>query len=502
MSISLIGVGGWATGTTSLSVAYPTGIQAGDQLVLAICNKYPTNSPSLPSGWSAPSNSQGTGGAGANGNDSGNVYATIFVKVATGSESGNLTVTITSGNSAVAQMALYRKAADKNWENVCTNGADNTAGTDWSVTGAANPGITAADRIFTCSAINTDSYSFSSHAISATGVTFGAVQADGSGTNLGQDSYCVITDHEVSAGTASAAPVFTMTASGTASDIPAGATVILRMREVSAGYTLTADSGSFSLTGNAAGLIASRKIIAETGSYVFSGIDAGLLVTRKIQCEAGLFALTGNDAALLAGRVISASTGAFIFTGNDADLIHAPTGNYTLGADTGVFTLVGQNASLKADRLISAGAGAFNVTGIDAALIGGRKINADTGSYLLTGIDASLLANRIMPASNVVYLITGQSAQLLKGYKVVAVSGQFLLNGQAIDLKAARVIVAARGVFILTGNDASLIAEGLELSTEPGQFVFTGHKTILLKETMADRIVRQTEAHKHKYHFH
>lgn len=433
MAISLIADGGWATGTTSLSVPYPAGIQAGDLLVLAIANKYPANSPTAPTDWVIPANGQQSGGSGSNGIDTGNVYATIMVKIATGSESGSLTVNIASGDSAVANMVLYRKAADKSWEYVCTNGSDNSAGTSWSVTGAANPGITAGDRMFTCSGINTDSYMFSSHALAASGVTFGAVLADGSGTNLGQDCFCTLTDHVVSSGTASAAPTFTMSASGTTTNNPAGATVIMRMREVTGGHTITAESGSYSLTGQVAAVVTARKVVSNAGSYTLTGNAAVLKFGYKVTAGAGAYALTGNSVNLVTTRAIAAVSGTYALNGNSANLLfnrkltsdfgqYAITGQsanlvYTqsniLAAETGAFVIAGQSATLTIDRNLIAESGVYNLTGTETGLTAGKVIIASNGTYLLTGTDAGIIVNRVVQAAAGVYSITGSAASLI-----------------------------------------------------------------------------------------
>jgi hypothetical protein len=236
--------GAVAAGTTSLSVAYPTGISSGDLLVLCVGNKYPNNGPSTPSGWTAPSNNQGSGGQGSNGVDTGSVYSTVYYKEADGTESGNLSVTITSGNVGLGRMFLYRKSAGKAWSVAATNGSDNTGNeTAWSVTGAANPGITAGDVMFVCSAANTDAYTYSSESISATSVTFaGAVERQDSGTTTGQDMSLVVSDHVALSGTASAAPVFTMTSSGSTTSVPAGASTLFRIRQVDAPIQLVASS--------------------------------------------------------------------------------------------------------------------------------------------------------------------------------------------------------------------------------------------------------------------
>src|ERR1041385_2007993 len=104
-----------ATGTTSLSVAYPTGIVAGDLLVLPISSKYPTNGPVTPTGWTLLPDAQASGGHGSSGTNTGNVYMTVFFKVADGTESGNLSVSIPSGNAAMARMYRYTSTGAGAW---------------------------------------------------------------------------------------------------------------------------------------------------------------------------------------------------------------------------------------------------------------------------------------------------------------------------------------------------------------------------------------------------
>ncbi len=114
-------------------------------------------------------------------------------------------------------------------------------------------------------------------------------------------------------------------------------------------YTLTAATGVFTLTGNAAGLRVSRKITAGTGS----------------------FTLTGNAAGLIAGRKLSAATGSFTLTGNSVNLVYTPIGGptYTLAAGTGSFVLTGNAAGLRVSRKITIGTGAFVLTGNPVNLV-------------------------------------------------------------------------------------------------------------------------------------
>lgn len=219
-----------STATTTLSVAYPAGVTAGQLIVLCICNKYPPNTPAAP-GFFSPTNAQGTGGSGAAGIDTGTVYMTVFYRIATGVLSGNVNVVVSGNNVAIGRMFRYTNATG-NWEIAAANGADNTAGTAWLTTMNINPGLTTGDLVLVASGINTDLYTFSAQAPAEASTTFGAtVERQDSGTTSGQDCALVVTDTPVTAGTSAVAPTYAMTASGTAANNPAGSSVMLRIRE-------------------------------------------------------------------------------------------------------------------------------------------------------------------------------------------------------------------------------------------------------------------------------
>src|SRR5689334_9807475 len=163
MAISYVASGAIAVGVNTLAVAYPSGIAAGDMLVVCISNKYPSNGPSTPSGWSTLPNGQQSGGSGSAGVDTGTVFATVFYKIADGTESGTLTVAITSGNAAAAQMHAYRIPTGSIWATPGSRSkAVNTASSSWSATSASDPVLQAGDVVLAISAINTDNYTFSS----------------------------------------------------------------------------------------------------------------------------------------------------------------------------------------------------------------------------------------------------------------------------------------------------------------------------------------------------
>jgi hypothetical protein len=291
--------GAVVAGTTSLAVPHPAGIVAGDLLVLVVGNKFsPTHSPATPVGWTLVTNGQGSGGLGNTAtNDAGPVYSTVFVKQALGGEAGNLTVTLTAGaNASMGRMFRYTKAAGTIWDYAATNGSDILAGVAWSVTGAADPGIISGDVLVVASAINGNVVtSWATESVSATGATFGVhTERQDSSTNNGRDMALVVSDHTVTAGVATAAPVFTMTGTGTPSaNSPTGASVILRIREVVPVVTTLATG-----IDPAAATIAPGSAATDVDLFTLqtaSGTEAITSVTVNLSTSSGIGRLAITD---------------------------------------------------------------------------------------------------------------------------------------------------------------------------------------------------------------
>lgn len=194
-----------------------------------------------------------------------------------------------------------------------------------------------------------------------------------------------------------------------------------------AGYTLTADAGTFTETGTAAGLLAGRRVTADAGSFTETGAAAGLLAGRTVVAAAGAYTETGTDAGLLAGRVVTASAGTFTETCASAALVVART----VTASAATFAFTGTDAALLRGYPLTASSGSFTYTGTDAGLGIGRLVTADAASFSETGAAASLLAGRLLTASAGAYALTGADATLYKG--------------------ALRILVAESGVVTATG---------------------------------------------------
>lgn len=236
MAIAWSANGTAAAGTTSVALNCPTTVNAGDLLICGVVNKYPPNSPSTPSG--GPANwyllGQHAAGVGASDLDSGEVYVTVWYAVAAGTEdSAAVTVNITSGNSARGQVWAFSKAADKDWGLAFTYGEDETVGTAWSATAVADPGLVSGDHLFAIWGTNADHSTFSGHAFSATGATFGTVtERHDQVTSVGDDCSMAACEGSVTGGPATTAVTLTSTGSASAGNYPTGPVAFIRMREI------------------------------------------------------------------------------------------------------------------------------------------------------------------------------------------------------------------------------------------------------------------------------
>lgn len=229
-------------------------------------------------------------------------------------------------------------------------------------------------------------------------------------------------------------------------------------------YSLTADVGSFAVTGQAATLQASRKLSAEAGSFSVTGQPATFQITRKLTADAGSFTLTGNDATLVynSGTVCSLlqeNGDALLQENGDAILLESCEdggggGAYTLTAGAGSFVLTGNDVTLQVTRKLTADAGSYTITGQDTTLQYSRKLTLDAGSFTLTGLEATFN----------------------KSGALVLETGVFVLTGNDVGLSVTRKLDAGVGSYTLTGLDATLTytEAGYSIELGIGEFTITG----------------------------
>lgn len=219
----------YSTGNPTPS--YPT-VAAGDMLLLFVGTKPDTAQfGSTPTGWRYLGGL--SGGTGTSGIDTGPMRVEVFYRIATGSETGTLTVSHPSNNVSAAQIVRVRNATGE-WLIDWGFGNDSSAGASISASATMSGNTTVANDMFvTCFVTPTDNATYASHAFSQTGITWGTItELNEWATSSGQDMGGVICYGSASSGTSSSTTfTYTATASGTTTNV-AGPLAAVKVREV------------------------------------------------------------------------------------------------------------------------------------------------------------------------------------------------------------------------------------------------------------------------------
>jgi len=157
-------------------------------------------------------------------------------------------------------------------------------------------------------------------------------------------------------------------------------------------YTLTANNGTLTLTGQSATLTKGNVLTA----------------------QACTLTLTGQSATIKRDKVLTASNGTINLTGQSATITHTTVGAYDLIAQHGTLTLTGQSAAIKRSKVITANNGTLSLTGQSANIThtpaGSYDLIAQGGTLTLTGQDATITRSRSIVAQHGTITLTGQSA--------------------------------------------------------------------------------------------
>lgn len=242
VSYGAIGTIGYsASGGTSVDAAYPSGITSRSGLVLIVGQKPSSangGTVTTPSGWTLQGSLTGandgdTGGYTTTlGADTGNCNLFVYTKnTVTGSESGNLTVTVGTNGVCWGVIVRLQSSDDCTWSWACGVGKDTSAGNVSIATGSL--AIASGDHVLMGMVIPTDVTTpsqFSAEALSQSGTTFGTVTEIGEpDSTTGNDIGGFLAEAPVSSGSGSGAATLTATAGGTTTNVR-GPGFVLRAR--------------------------------------------------------------------------------------------------------------------------------------------------------------------------------------------------------------------------------------------------------------------------------
>mgnify|MGYP001579176244 FL=1 len=231
MAISIRATGTYTSGTANLTPAIPAAAVSGDMMICAYGTKPYSDAPTINNGWTSLGSA--TDGTVAAGVDVGSMQTRIFYKEHTGTES-NPTITNATNNVSGAVIIVFQKTTGT-WEIAGAGGGDNTAGTAFSVTASANPGITVGDMLVAYAAIRSNAGTQSAIGITATSATIGAFTESPTAdlaTTSGGDMAMSGGYAACTAGTATAAPVYASTLAAAHT----GSAYIARLREIASSF--------------------------------------------------------------------------------------------------------------------------------------------------------------------------------------------------------------------------------------------------------------------------
>lgn len=239
------------------------------------------------------------------------------------------------------------------------------------------------------------------------------------------------------------------------------------------GFTLVADSGSYTLSGTLVDLKADRNVVADSGGYSLTGTDIGLAVGYKTLAESGTYNLTGTAINLKADRMMQALSGSYSLTGTDVGLAKG----YRAATDTGSYLINGTATGLVVDRNILAESGSFILTGTAQDLIAAKKILTQSGSYSLTGTDVNLIytptSGAVIVVDSGTFSLTGTDIGFVKASKLPVDPGAYLLSGTDVNLAVGRKLATDPGGYSLAGTDL-VFALSRKLISNPGSYTLTG----------------------------
>lgn len=437
--------GAQVVGTTSVVVPYPEH-NIGDRLILVVGNRYSSATPTTPAGWTLIANNI-SGGSGSDGIDTGTARVSAYYRDVTANLTGTVTVTISAGNTAIGQIFAIHKDDVTGWVMDNDSGVDATAGTTWSATGNGIDlsSVDGGDLLLAFSSINTDSWVYSNHSMSASGITFGDVtQTSEYRSATGSDMTLLAATGRVTGGTATnVAPTYTATASGSATSNPAGVVLFVAIRgqadpviNISGtckAYDQTTDcgdTGTIMVAVNGALRAQTQPTVAGTWTVTGVTVPSGAIVTVFIDGAidsdeaAAVFKYDGSgnvdnvrlykehvtigtDGGLNSGQTITVANMGLYDVGNDEDVFYRVMtsgtcegiGSYTGLCVDGSGTSSQERLTILPNNTFAAGAnvisnkievlgtlsGTDNITITGGYLTGNGTVNMTGGTVLIDG---------------------------------------------------------------------------------------------------------------------
>lgn len=276
MTVSFGAAGAGTNSTVTINVAYPTGIVAGHYLTLTVFSGDPAdNTVATPAGWTPLASEQNTDGSFATA-DAGPRRATAFGRVADGTESGTVAVSVAGGTGSLIVGRIDRWTKTLAVWNVVGYSAHyelaNGTQTTLVFTGVD---LAAGDMLRIGTASPDDTAAVSGQAFSASGFTFNAfAEQSDTGTTAGNDLRGMTGQATVATGTQA-----TVNVTYTATQDESCGGFLIRFRDQAAASETTAPPSPAVATGQASQ--AAVTVAAAAGTSMGSGAAPAATATVR-----------------------------------------------------------------------------------------------------------------------------------------------------------------------------------------------------------------------------
>lgn len=163
------------------------------------------------------------------------------------------------------------------------------------------------------------------------------------------------------------------------------AIVAYKLSAASGTYTITADQGLYSLTGQAANTLFNKTVIANQGSYSLTGQNAALSLSSSsvLTAETGNYFLVGSS--VLIDFAMNAEQGFYNLTGQSVNFVYGSLNSYSIVANSGNYTLSGQAANTLFNKYIINEQGSYTLTGRQVGLVwSGAPVSTGRGYSRIT----------------------------------------------------------------------------------------------------------------------
>lgn len=191
---------------------------------------------------------------------------------------------------------------------------------------------------------------------------------------------------------------------------------------------MTADPGSYMLTGADTNIARSYTISANPGSYMLSGADTPFIRALFMSAAPGAYTINGADTTMDVGRFIYADPGSYALTGADTPFVRA----LVVAADPGAYALTGANTSIARSLIMSGSPGSYALTGADSLFQRGFVVSAAPGSYSLSGANTAFIRAMTMSAAPGAYLLSGADTPIYTARLMSADAGSYSINGEDV----------------------------------------------------------------------